>query len=46
MDPAVQKQNEQWCGEYATVCKDRPEDYSYYNAMNIQWGDIANYECY
>ncbi len=46
MDPAVQKQNEKWCGDYATVCKDRPEDYSFYNAMNIQWGDIANYECY
>jgi len=24
----------------------RPEDYSYYGAMQIDWGEIENYECY
>ena len=24
----------------------RPEDYSFYGAMNISWGDVNNYECY
>ena len=38
--------NAEWCGEYGPVCSQRPEDYSYYGAMNIDWGDISNYECY
>lgn len=38
--------NAEWCGEYGPVCTQRPEDYSYYGAMNIDWGDISNYECY
>lgn len=28
------------------MCTDRPVDYSYYAAMNLEWGDINNYECY
>ena len=38
--------NTEWCGEYGPICTQRPEDYSYYGAMNIDWGDISNYECY
>ena len=38
--------NEQWCGIYGPVCSLRPEDYSYYGAMNLDWGEIDNYECY
>ena len=38
--------NALWCGEYGPVCSLRPEDYSYYGAMNIDWGDIQNYECH
>lgn len=40
------KANEEWCGDNGTVCQERPEDYSYYGAMVINWGDIDNYECY
>lgn len=39
-------QNQKWCGEYGPICDLRPEDYSYYKAMQINWGDIENYECY
>ena len=46
MDPEEIKANLKWCGPYAKVCDDRPEDYSFYNAMNIEWGDMDNYECY
>jgi casein kinase II subunit alpha len=28
------------------VCTNRPVDYSYYGAMNINWGDMNNYECH
>jgi len=28
------------------VCEQRPEDFSYYGAMNVSWGDIDNYEMY
>ena len=38
--------NEKWCGEYGPVNTQRPEDYSYYGAMMLDWGDISNYECY
>ena len=38
--------NDEWCQEHNDVNKERPEDYSYYGAMNIQWGDINNYEVY
>ena len=38
--------NKAWCGEYGPVCKNRPSDYSYYEAMHIKWGDLDNYEVY
>jgi casein kinase II subunit alpha len=39
-------ENAKWCGEFGPVCTLRPEDYSFYGAMNISWGDVNNYECY
>ena len=38
--------NADWCGKYGPVCTLRPEDFSFYGAMQIDWGDIVNYECY
>ena len=38
--------NNEWCGEFSNICEQRPEDYSYYGAMTISWGEIENYECY
>ena len=29
----IREANAQWCGEYGPICKERPEDYSYYGAM-------------
>ena len=43
---ASKNPNEEWCKEHNNVNNERPEDYSYYGAMNIHWGDINNYECY
>lgn len=40
------KENALWTGDYGPVNDKRPEDYSWYNAMDVQWGDINNYECY
>lgn len=42
----VLKQNAEWTGKYGPINDNRPEDYAYYNAMDVQWGDINNYECY
>lgn len=38
--------NKSWCREWGPVCTNRPVDYSYYGAMNINWGDMNNYECH
>lgn len=38
--------NAKWTGPYGPVCLERPKDYSFYEAMQVGWGDIANYECY
>jgi len=38
--------NAEWCGPFGPVCTYRPKCYSYYDAMNISWGDVDNYECY
>ena len=38
--------NVEWCGKFGPVCTLRPEDYSYYGAMQLDWGEIDNYECY
>lgn len=40
------KPNADWCGEHGPVCVLRPEDFSFYGAMQIDWGEIENYECY
>jgi casein kinase II subunit alpha len=45
-DPEELKLNAKWCGEYGTVNTLRPKDYSWYNAMKIEYSDITNYECW
>jgi len=44
MDKTSLKENAKWCGDYGPVCVKRPEDYSFYGAMKIEWGSIENYE--
>jgi casein kinase II subunit alpha len=31
---------------YRTVCTERPPDYSYYQKLEIPWGDMSIYEIY
>ena len=38
--------NAKWVGEYGTICLSRPPEYSYYQKMDITWGNLDNYECY
>jgi casein kinase II subunit alpha len=33
-----------WDSLYKTVCVDRPEDYSFYQKLEIPWGNQNNYE--
>ena len=45
-NPEELRLNAKWCGEYGPVNTLRPFDYSWYNAMKIEYSDINNYECW
>ena len=39
-------QDDVFTGPYKYVCTERPDSFSYYDRLNLEWAGLDNYYCY